>query len=322
MKTHTHFMLAILAAVLLIFSMGFASGDIPVPAIPEKAVLSTITFAGVQGIATSSTSLSLQLGTRTLNDPPLENGGFPWEWWAGEDAPLNTGYSVAPYVIKIYKGKPVPPGEVQYTAGYDEVVTAVSGDIGYQKSMSISTLNKTAGEDNIAAERIISFIGGDGGRMTTTEDILIDGTGAQTVSTSRFVCPFAGSASPFLPPFCNIVTSGSSADISSGSISTSSGLRFITATADIPVAETYRINMKGITGPGGYSDAVGTVSASIKAHLQEGTEKEVPRWFTSDPVGYTPEKAEDLAYSEISMASGSISSFTKDLKYQSGIRLV
>ena len=34
-------------------------------------------------------------------------------------------------------GTPLPPGEVQYTAGYNEEVTAVSGSINYQKTMSI-----------------------------------------------------------------------------------------------------------------------------------------------------------------------------------------
>ena len=86
--------------------------------------------------------------------------------------------------------------------------------------MSISTANKTADEDNIAADRLVTFTGGDGGRMTTSEDILIDGAGAQTVSANQVCCPFAGAENPFFPPFCNIVMSGSSADISTGSIST------------------------------------------------------------------------------------------------------
>ena len=87
--------------------------------------------------------------------------------------------------------------------------------------------------------------------MTTSEDILLDGAGSQTVSANQICCPFASAVNPFFPPFCNIVMSGSSADISTGSISTSAGARFIAATADVPVAETYLINVKGVTGSGG-----------------------------------------------------------------------
>jgi hypothetical protein len=315
-----HFVMAIIAVVLFISFAGATCADIPVHAAPGQAEISTITSIDAQGIVTTSTSVILQIGSHTLNDPPLGNGGFPWVWWAGPIAPPIIGYSVAPLVIKTYKGKPIPPGEVQYTTGYNEDVTAISGSVNYQKMMSISTANKTAGEDNIAAGRLITFVGGDGGRMTTSEDILLDGAGAQTVSANQIYCPFADAGNPFFPPFCNIVMSGSSADISTGSISTSVGARFIAASADVPVAETYRINVKGVTGSGGYADANGTVSASIKAHLQEGTEQQVPRWFTTDPIGFVPVKAEDFSYSETSSTSGLIHSFTKDMQYQSGLR--
>ena len=75
-------------------------------------------------------------------------------------------------------------------------------------------------------------------------------------------------------------------------------------------------------GSGGNTDANGTVSAFIKAHIQEGIEQQIPRRFDTDPLGFIPAKGEDLSYSETSTASGSISSFTKDMQYQSGICLV
>jgi hypothetical protein len=322
MKITKNVVMAIPVLFFLISFVGTVYADIPVHAVPGQLGLSTTTSMDVLGITTTSTAVSLQQGSHTLNDPPLENGGFPWEWWAGEDAPLITGYSVAPFVIKIYKGKPIPQGEVQYAAGYNEDLTSVSGSVIYQKTMSINTANKSAGVENIAADRLVTFIGGDGGRMTTSENILIDGAGAQTIGANQVLCPFTSAANPFFPPFCNIVVSGSSADISTGSISTSAGVRFIAASADVPVAETYHINVKGVMGSGGDADANGTVSAFIKANLQEGTEQQVPRWFTTDPIGFIPVKSDDLSYSEISTASGSIHGFTKDIQYQSSIRLV
>ena len=66
----------------------------------------------------------------------------------------------------------------------------------------------------------------------------------------------------------------------------------------------------------------GTVSAFMKAHLQEGIEQQVPQRIPpTDIIGFIPSKAEDLSYSETSMASGSIGSFTKNMQYQSGIGL-
>jgi hypothetical protein len=61
----------------------------------------------------------------------------------------------------------------------------------------------------------------------------------------------------------------------------------------------------------------------MKAHLQEGREQQVPkRYRPTDIIGFIPGKAEDLSYSETSMASGLIYRFSKDMQYQSGIRLV
>ena len=321
MNNHPHVIMAITLAVLVILFSGPAYADIPVHAVPEQAVISTTTSIDAQGIVMTSTSMILQIGSHTINNPPLENGGFPWEWGPfGPDGPYIEGYTVDPRAD--WPGTPVPPGEVQYSTGYDEEVTAVSGNINYQKTMSISTANKTVGEDNIAADTQVTFIGVDGGRMTTREDILIDGTGAQTVAANQACCPFAGTTSPFFPPFSNIVVSGSSAGISTGSISTSAGARLISASADIPVSETYQVNVHGVTGPGGHTAASGTVSAFMKAHLQEGGEQQVPRLFITDFIGFVPVKVEDLTYSDTSMASGLIYSFTKDMQYQSGIRLV
>ncbi len=320
MKNSYHFLITISIGVLLIFLTGVGFADIPVHADPGLVGLSTTTSIDTQGITTTSTAVDLQLGSNTLNDPPLENGGILSEWWAGPDAPLIIGYTVDPIIVE-FMG-PAPPGELQYTTGYHEEMTAVSGNLSYQKTTSISTTNKTADENNIATDRLVTFTGGNGGRMTTSESILVDGTGAQTVSANQALCPFAGETEPFFPPFCNIVTSGSSGDLSSGSLSTSTNARFITTSVAVPVSENYLISAKGVTGLGGYTDAGGTISAFIKVHLQEGTEQEVPRWYNTDPLGFYPVKAEDLSYSETSTASGSFGGFTKSIQYQSGAGLI
>jgi hypothetical protein len=256
-----------------------------------------------------------------LDNPPLQNGGYLWVWWADVISPPVTGYTVDPFVASIYN-IPVPPGEVQYTSGYDEEMTAVAGILVFQNTMSINSANKPADEDNIAADGLVTFIGGDGGRLTTTEDILIDGAGAQTVSENQLNGPFSEGINPFFPPFCDIVLSGSSVDISTGSISTKTGIKFISATADIPTTETYLIDVQGVMGSGGNTDAQGTVSAYMKGNVHEGIEEPIQREFPTDPLGFIPGESGTLSYSETSVASGSIHSFYKNMQYQSGISIV
>ncbi len=71
------------ANLLHLTCTGAAFADIPVHAVPGLAGLSTSTSMDVQGIVTTSTAVGLQQGSDTLNDPPLENGGYTWRWWAG-----------------------------------------------------------------------------------------------------------------------------------------------------------------------------------------------------------------------------------------------
>ena len=321
MRTSYQILIAISIAVLFIFLTGAAYADILIKATPELVGVSTTTSMTIQGTATTGTTMSLQLGSDALNNPPLENGGYMGEYWLGPDGSPIIGYTMDPWVASII-GTPAPPGEVQYTAGYNEMVTAVSGNLIYQKMMGVSTTTKSGDEYNIVADGIVSFKGGGDGRMTTGEDLLIDGTGAQTVATDRVLCPFTAVNNPFFPPFCNIVVSGSTADISTGSVSTVAGGRLIAASSDVPGAETYNIDVKGFPGSGGYSDANGTVSTFMKAHLQEGIEQQIPRMFDTDPLGFIPVRAEDVSYSETSTASGSIGSFNKEMKYQSGLAVV
>src|SRR5208337_3749402 len=138
MNLHKRITLTIITTVLLFtLFITAVSGDIPVHSTPELAGLSTATLTDAQGISVTTTELRNKLGTETLNDPPLENGGFPWEWDPfGPAGPFIEGYTTDSRAE--FPGTPVPPGEVQYTAGYNQEVTSVSGRIVNQNTMSIS----------------------------------------------------------------------------------------------------------------------------------------------------------------------------------------
>jgi hypothetical protein len=265
----------ILALALLIACTGLVFADPGVNATPEVAGITTSTSIDCVGIVTESDSLAMtSTNTGAVNSMPL-----------GE-------------------------GTVQYTAGYNDNLMAVNGHTTFVKSMQISTANTIAGQSNIKANTNLQFIGIDGGRATRTEDILIDGAGTATGTAGSILCPFASATSNVIPPFCNIVQAGSSIDTSLTSVVTSANTRFIGTDATFPVVLNYNIAAKGITlSDGTSSPMIGSVSAFVKAHIQEARNN-------------TTVRSEDLVYSETSSASGLINSFTKSISYQSGFNLI
>ena len=159
--------------------------------------------------------------------------------------------------------------------------------------------------------------------MTSSEDILVDGAGAHTTSADKILCPFGTAAGPFFPPFCNVVMSGSRVDVSLASVSTSASERFVAATADVPVVQAYSVSVKGVTSSEGSADAIGSASAFMTAHLQDGRVLDVsPDDLLPGITYWLPVKSEDISYSNSVSASGIIKSFSQSYTYQSGIRRV
>ena len=122
------------------------------------------------------------------------------------------------------------------------------------------------------------------------------------------------------PPFCNVVMSGSKVDVSLASVSTSASERFVSATADVPVAQAYSVSVKGVTSSEGSADAIGSASAFMTAHLMDG--RVLNQTDADGPFAYASPKAEDISYSNSVSASGIIKAFSQSYTYQSGIRRV
>ncbi|MDD1718575.1 MAG: hypothetical protein LUQ25_00815, partial [Methanoregulaceae archaeon] len=145
---------------------------------------------------------------------------------------------------------------------------------------------------------------------------------AVTTSADKILCPFGTAAGPFFPPFCNVVMSGSKVDVSLASVSTSASERFVAATADVPVVQAYSISGKGVTSSEGSADAIGSMSAFMTAHLQDGRVLNLTEVDGFPDIEYRPVKAEDISYSNSVSASGIIKAFGQSYTYQSGIRRV
>ncbi|HTY14457.1 MAG TPA: hypothetical protein VMC42_02015 [Methanoregulaceae archaeon] len=275
MKLHIPRWHIIVAFALIVACIGWVSADPGVNATPEVAGITTSTSIDCIGIVTESDSLAMtSTNTGAVNSPPLD------------------------------------AGQVQYTAGYNDNLMAVNGHTTFVKSMQISTANTIADQSNIKASTSLQFIGIDGGRATRDEDLMIDGAGQATGTAGSILCPFASSTSDTIPPFCNIVQAGSSIDTSLTSVVTNANARFIGTDATFPVVLNYNIAAKGITlSDGTSSPMIGSVSAYVKAHIQEARNASTA-------------KSEDLVYSDTSSASGLINSFTKSISYQSGFNLI
>ena len=109
--------------------------------------------------------------------------------------------------------------------------------------------------------------------------------------------------------YCNIIQAGSKFDLTVGSVTTGANDRFIGTDATNPVVLNYNINVKPYGTSQGQIPAIGSAMAYVKAHIQEAR-------------GWNVTRNEDLTYSEISSAQGTITAFNKDIAYQSGKSLL
>ena len=276
-----------LAMVMFVALTGVAAAERNIPATPEIQGISTSTSIQAQGTVTETDSLA---------------------WTSASNGSTQTAQAIGP---------PLGNQQVQYTTGYNDQYSGVSGQTTFVKSMAVSTGNKIADGSNVAASTNVQFIAIDSGRATRSEDILLDGAGNSTSTGDAILCPFASSTSSIIPPFCNIVQSGSSFDTTLTSTVTKASDRFVGTDSTFPVTLNYNIASEGITLPDGSSSPmIGSVSAYVKAHVQEA------RNTTTGDVNGAPVKSEDLSYAETSTASGLINSFSKSVSYQGGFNLI
>ncbi len=276
MKTSGFVGVIIVAMAMMVALTGCAMAAKPVNQTPETQGIVTSTAINAQGTVTESESLAWTIvNNGPINSPPLGSIGTQ--------------------------------GEVQYTTGYNQNVMAVSGLTQYNKAFSVDTANKIADASNVKVATNVQFIAVDTGRMTFSEDILLDGVGNASETAAAMLCPFGPGSSTFIPDFCNIVQAGSSMDVTLVSAETSASDRFVAATADVPNTLAYSIAAKGMTVDDTTIPAMGTVSAFMKVHIMEAR-------------GDSSDKSEDLTYSETSTASGLINSFSKSMSFMDGMR--
>jgi len=307
MKSIKYFSLGTFAVLALMISIGVVIADPMIPQTPEIQGFTSGTTMNVVGLAMENDAIAwqdsnLNLSTTLATPSHMQIvGSGPYY----EDVP-----GLYPVLDADYGNT---PGQDIYTVAYDEATTAVNGNVAYNKGLSINTGNKVASQSNINADKVVTFSGTDAGAMQSSEDLMVDGAGQVDYTNTRMLCPFAATSSSLIPPFCNIVQTGSSVDLTSGRLVTSSHERTVAATADPGVEAGHDISVTGI----GDSPALGSANAYFKLHTQEGSGKYVADLITMKI--YKVSKLEDMQYSETTSASPVIAKFTKSMDYNSGL---
>ncbi len=288
----SHFCFVLLC---LLACTGIAIADTGMPQVPETQGISSVT--SIDGIGTMS-----------------ETDNLAW--------------SMVSCGICGFEAATIPFAHAQYAVSYGETTLGIQGDTTYAKSMRIDTASRVADQFNVVPSKFVTFQAIDAGRMTSDENIVLDGIAGGFPTEISLICPFGNSEDTAIPPFCNIVKEGSSLDLAQGSFATSAaerhvmpavpvtedeGIVFAAPVGDAGVALDYQVTLTGI----GNDVASGSAKAFMNAHIQEARNDLGIQFSPSDPAG--ADKSEDLTYAETSTASGAISIFQKSMSYQSKV---
>ncbi len=302
---------AIAVIALAILSVGFAMADDPIPATVETQGISTTTTVVCLGTVTNSESAVMTTSNMDLrNNPPLAEYTQMYEDVDGVLIPVPDNYIWTP--------------ERQYVMSYTEQILADNGYTEFNGVQSVDTANKVANQNTFASTEQFDYIASDTamGRITFSEDLLLDGASQGSDATQRMLCPFATGDEGFIPACCNVVEMGGSFTGTAVSAVTGANERHISKAADIPVTVNYNIALTG----------QGSAAAWINAHLMEGRTG-TPWLVDVNPAGtfwggvWNDDmemngfmQGLDLVYKEKTTASGTISAFSKVMSYQSGLR--
>jgi len=293
----------IAVTIALCLLTGFALADSGVPQTPETQGFVTSTAMQAIGTATETDSLVWQ----------ITNNG------------VIGGLTDIPPLF--------PEVTAVYSMAYSEDTIADQGLVTYTKQGSVDTQGKVPDQSNVNMEKVVEFVGLDTGRMTSSEEQVLDGAGTPFFTEESFICPFASTEATLIPAFCNIVQEGSSVDLTLGSLSTIADTRFVTTLAhvgnqapgwDRPISDNgveanYQVKLTGF----GDIPAMGSAGAYLNVHVQEGRAlgslavAPAGDALEQDGLLYWDPKAEDLTYSEDSTAAGEITLFQKVMSYNS-----
>jgi hypothetical protein len=329
----------VILVVAFFLASGIAWADPGISQVPETQNIRISCSLSSTGVMKEDQELTWLISTGVLDSelsPPLVTipvGNGLYLYWV-DNTILDQLFSQG-----VLGANQMPWGETQYSVGHSEQTTAREGSIDYDKEFSADTSNKAPGTSNIESVRGMTFTSDSVGRLVSSENLVIDGAGQYNpVNETRSICPFGSASMGFSPAFCNKVEMGSSLDLAEGSARTSAAGLFVTPTSDYPVSADYAIRVNGIDD----LPADGSVSAYMQAQLREGRSVDIlgmgdgvivfpPDLWPEDITdlnmgtvyilaggGGIGSPSSELFYEERTTAAGLITSFVKDMHYESG----
>jgi hypothetical protein len=263
--------LGIMVIALALFVAGMAMADPGINAVSETQGLSTsTTVVGVGNFNHASSVVLTAIDGNDLGDVPAGLDQFRY-----------------------------------YTTVYTEdTQNSENGYLSYDKDLDVNTGNMLLGQYNVQAVKQITYVGIDASSILTTDYMMLDGAGEDYgTGEDLMICPFGSDKQA--PSFCNVVETGSSANLKIANMNTQMGERFIEKSSDAGV-QLY--NNVGVSSYATDVPSVGSVSAFIQGSIKEGG--------TGDAAG---DLHETMTFKDLTSFSGQITSFAKSMAYKSQI---
>jgi len=273
MKKYTFIIIA-----LMVLVCGFAVADRGIEPVPETQGITTATTLDLVGNMASNTDIQW----RITDDP----------FGLNEQPPLDT-FSRPVYYASAYT-------EDTYSNGI--------GLIAYDKNMDVETSGQLSGQWNIDADKQIEYIGVDGARVYSDENLMVDGVGEYYFTDEEMLCVFFSEDDSIFPAFCNYAEAGSTIDMSVANVRTNSMDRFINPTSDTSVELEHDILVTELI------DGVpssGTASAYMEVLIQESRCLVAYMEYDFNPL------SERIEFAEASSVHGDITVFDKQMNYES-----
>jgi len=197
-----------------------------------------------------------------------------------------------------------------YTTVYTEdTQNSEYGYLSYDKDLDVTTGNRLLGQYNVQAVKQITYLGIDASSILTTDYMMLDGAGADYGTVGdQMICPFGSESDA--PAFCNVVETGSSANLKVANMNTQMGERFIMKSSD-PGVQIY--NNVAVGSYAADVPSKGSVSAFIQGSIKEGG----PAGDGRRNAIAADDLAETMTFKDSTSFGGDITSFAKSMSYTS-----
>jgi hypothetical protein len=265
--------LAILIIALALIT-GFAMADRGIDPVPETQGIVTSTSVNVIGNFASATEM---------------------QWRITDD-------------VDGLPGVPVlnAPGAIYESTYTEDTQTHGVGLMLYDKELDIETSGQISGQWNVEATKQIAFIGIDSASVVSSDNIMVDGAGNESVTVEEVICPFASANAQSFPAYCNRAQAGSTIDMTVANVRTTTTGRFVMPSADHPVELNHDLRVTELVSD---VPSVGFASAYMDVLIQEG------RGDLFDPATLM----ERIEFTEETSVDGAITLFDKLMHYESGM---